>query len=82
MALTEKDLLKKKKEIEEAKDEMNSLKGQKKVYEEQLKKDWDCKSLQDAKKKLTEFQTKSQELGVEIEEGLEELEEKYFNDDE
>ena len=82
MELTEEKLLEKKKEIEDAKGELNSLKGQKKVYEKQLKEDWDCDNLQQAKKKITDMKEKSTKLDEEIEEALQDIEEKYFKEEE
>ena len=79
MALTEKELLDKKKEVEEAKDSLNSLKGEKKVYEKQLKDDWKCNSLDEVKTKLKSMKEKQQKLEEKIEDSLEELEDKYFN---
>jgi|GEM_PF-2032692 len=81
MALTESELIEKKNEIENAKSELDSLKGQKKVYESQLKKDWDCDTLKDGKRKLKKMQNDADELDKEIATELEELEEKYFTDE-
>lgn len=82
MALKEKDLLDKKKEIETAKDELNSLKGEKKVYESQLKKDWECSTLKEAKLKISSLKQQEETLQAQIEKELASIEEKYFNDDE
>ena len=56
---TEKELLDKKKEIEEAKIALAENKGEEKSLLKQLEKKWGCKTLLDAKKKL-----KSQEKEI------------------
>ena len=70
-------LLALKTEIEEAKTNVAQLTGQKNTLMAQLKKDWGCKNLVDAKKKLKDLQKQIDDLNSQIEQGIEELETKY-----
>lgn len=79
--LTENQLLRKKKEIEETKTEISELKGQQKVFSKQLKEDWECNTLEDAKKKLTGLKIEVETINKQIEEKTEALEEVYFNEE-
>ena len=75
--MTEQDLLKLKKQIDDAKNEVNQLQGRKKYLEQQLKDNWNCKDLDAAKKKVKTLKSEVQELEEKIEEGVEKLQEKY-----
>ena len=75
--MTEQDLLNLKKDIDEAKKEILQLEGQKKALMTQLKEDWDCTTLEQAEKKLKGMQRKLTTFNEEIEQGLEEIKEKY-----
>lgn len=77
--LTENELLKKKKEIEETKTEISELKGQQKVFFKQLKEDWGCDTLEEARKAYTKLKNEVEQLDKKIEEKTEDLEETYFN---
>jgi len=81
MALTEQQLLKKKKEIETAKMELSELKGEEKALLKQLKENWQCATLIEAKKKLKEFEKEAEELTTKIEEATTELEETYLKEE-
>lgn len=81
MKLTEQDLLDKKSEITEAKTKLAELKGSEKTLMTQLKKDWKCSNLSQAKKKITDFKSEADKLDIEIEIATEKLEEKYFNEE-
>lgn len=65
-----------KEEIEEAKTNVAQLTGQKNTLMSQLKKDWDCKTLSDAKKKVKALEEEIAEIETQIAKGEEELEEK------
>lgn len=77
--ITEQQLLKRKKEIEETKTEISELKGQQKVFSKQLKEDWGCNVLEEARKKLTGLKKEVETINEQIEEKTEVLEETYFN---
>ena len=81
MALTEHDLLDLKKEIEEAKTKTAELKGQEKQLMETLKKDWECKTVEEAEQKLKTIAKDLGKLSQQIEEGVAEIEEKYFTEE-
>jgi len=74
--MTEKELLELKQDIEEAKQKVSELKGEKQALMKQLKETWNCSSLEEAEKKLTELTNRRGQYSVEIETGMEELEEK------
>lgn len=75
--MTEKDLLNLKKEVDEAKNELAELRGQRTALNRQLKEQYGCATLQAAEKKLKEMEGQMDDLNSKIEEGLEELDEKY-----
>jgi len=75
--MNEQDLLKLKKQIDDAKKEVSELEGRKKYLEQQLKEEWKCKDLDAAKKKIKTFRTEIQDLEEKIEEGIADLQEKY-----
>jgi len=73
--MTEKDLLELKEEIEEAKQKVSELKGEKQALLKQLKENWKCSSIEDAAKKLVKLGEQEEQLSNQIETGIEELEE-------
>ena len=75
--MDEKELLELKESIEDAKQEVNRLEGRQDGLIQQLQKDWKCKSLKEAKKKLEELKAEIQEVEEKIETGVAKLEEKY-----
>lgn len=81
--MTEQELLKLKKDIGFAKEEMLKLQGQQTGLLQQLKTDWNCTSIDQAKKKLAKlkeaYNTLSDELEVETAELEEQLNNEQFN---
>ena len=75
--MSQEKLLQLKEEIEEAKTNVAQLTGQKNTLMAQLKKDWKCTTLGEAKKKLKDLQKQIDDLNSQIEQGIEELETKY-----
>lgn len=75
--MTEKELLELKEEIEEAKEKSSELKGEKQALMKRLKEEWDCKSVKDAEKLISEMEKEIETTSLEINNGLEELDE-YF----
>lgn len=71
------ELLDLKDEITEAKNKEQNIKGQITALTAQLKTDWGCTSVKEAKKKIDSMEEKIEELKIKIEEGEEELNEKY-----
>jgi len=75
MAITEKELLEIKDDITEAEKELISIEAETRVLKKQLKDDWDCDSLAEAKKKILSLKDSITEINKEITEKSEELEE-------
>jgi uncharacterized protein YukE len=76
MIYTEKQLLEKKKEISDAKTELSELKGEEKALLKQLKDDWKCNDLSEARKKIKSWEAEATDLTTKIEEKSQELESK------
>lgn len=72
--MTEQELLQLKEEITTAKEKFLQLQGQSKALLQQLKEDWGCKTVEQAEKKIKEFETEIKKLDEEIDEGISELE--------
>ena len=75
--MDEAGLLKLKKQIDEANASISELKGQLSALLKQLKDDWKCNSVEDAEKLIVKMDKEIASLNNKIEEGMEELEEKY-----
>ena len=75
--MDETGLLKLKKQIDEANASVSELKGQLSALLKQLKDDWKCNSVEDAEKLIVKMDKEIASLNNKIEEGMEELEEKY-----
>jgi len=75
--MTEKELLELKEDIQEAKQKVSELKGERQALMKRLKEDWNCGSLEEAEKKLKEMSEQVDKLSDEITEGMEELESKF-----
>jgi predicted nucleic acid-binding Zn-ribbon protein len=78
--LNEQELLKIKQDIETAKTEVSQLKGKLQHLMEQLEKDWKCKTIEDAQKKLSTIDREITQLDEKIKKQTKELEEKYFEE--
>lgn len=77
MAMTEKELLQLKDEIDEAKTKVAELKGQQQMLMNQLLETYGCKTIADAEKKLKLMDKEISTVQNQIDEGIKELEEKY-----
>ncbi len=75
--MTEKQLLDLKEDVSEAKTKVSELTGQQTALTNQLKTDWNCKTIAEAAKKLKEMDTEIDSIDKKIEKGVQELEEKY-----
>ena len=75
--MNEKELLELKENIQEAKQKVSELKGERQALMKRLKEDWNCGSLEEAEKKLKEMSEQVEKLSEEITEGMEELESKF-----
>ncbi len=75
--MTEKDLYKLKKEIDEAKSSVSEKQGHLKALMNQLTTDWKCDSIKAAENKVKTMENDLEELTDKINESITELEEKY-----
>jgi hypothetical protein len=77
--MNEKELLELKEEIEIAKQKVSELKGERQALMKQLHENWKCSSIEEAEKKLVQFQDQEGQLSNQIKTGIEELEEMLNN---
>jgi hypothetical protein len=75
--MTEKDLLRLKRDIDEAKNTLAELTGQKITLTKQLKEEWECSTIEDAETILKKTQAEIEEIQKDINSGISELEETY-----
>lgn len=75
--MTEADLLKLKRQIDEAKQTTAELKGHQSALMKQLKDDWKCNTVEEAQELIAKMDKEIKTLSNNIETGLEELEKKY-----
>lgn len=75
--MTEKDLLKLKDQIAEAKQEKSRLEGRQEALLEELLEKWNCANISDAEALLTELEKEEKDLQQKINKGLAELEANY-----
>lgn len=73
--MNERDLLRLKEQIDEAKSKVSQLQGRKEYLMQQLKKDWDCTTIRQAQSKMEELKTAVTELDNQIKQGIAKLEE-------
>lgn len=72
--MTEQELLRLKKKVDDAKTNIATLNGQVQVHENQLKDVWGHKTISDAKKDVLLRDKKIEQYDTQIEKGLEKLE--------
>jgi len=75
--MKESELLRLKKNIEDAKAKATELQGKYKYLQEQLKETWDCGSLEEAEKKLEEMDEEISAMDQNIEKLVNEIKGKY-----
>jgi len=75
--MDEKQLLNLKEKINNAKSEVSELKGQEKYLIKELKENWNCSTIKDAKIVLDELERDIRQTTEKIEDGIQELKEKY-----
>jgi predicted nuclease with TOPRIM domain len=79
--MKESELLKLKEQVDEAKQNVSELTGQKNALLKQLKDDWGCKTIEEAEEKLKQMDKNTSTLERKIEVGIKDLEEKYNGND-
>jgi uncharacterized protein YaaN involved in tellurite resistance len=72
--MTESELLKLKKKVDEAKQTSAELKGHQTALFKQLKEDWDCTTIEEAEQRIKTMSKEVDKLTEQIETGMEELE--------
>jgi len=75
--MNERDLLRMKKEIDEAKTELAELNGEKKHLMQELKQNWGCETLGEGQELLVKMEENIDKIDKEIKQGLEEIEREY-----
>ena len=75
--MTEKNLLELKDQIEDAKASVAELKGQQTILMQQLKTNYNYKSIEESETLLAKWKKEVDKMQMQIDEGLKELEEKY-----
>ena len=68
MALSEKELLELKQQIQDSKESLSEKRGEEKSLMKRLKDEWGCSTLQAAKKKINKLKAEAEALDKEIEE--------------
>lgn len=74
--MEEKELFKLKTKVGEAKENTLKLEGEQGGYLKQLEKDWNCKTVEEANKKLKAEEKEQKKTDEKIKNGLEDLTEK------
>ena len=75
--MNENELLKLKRQVDEAKTSISESKGHLKALMDQLKNDWKCDTVEQAEKKVKSLKKEIDVLDEQIETGIKELEDKY-----
>lgn len=75
--MDQKQLLRLKEQVDEAKSAVSELKGQQKALMNQLKEEWKCDTVEKAEKKLDSMTEQITEFEDKIEDGVAELKEKH-----
>lgn len=75
--MNKKKLLKLKQEIVEKKASLSEHKGKKEVTLNNLKKNWNCNSLEEAQEKLNEIRISITDLKNKVENGIKKLQRQY-----
>ena len=81
MALTEKQLLSLKKDIEQNKQQIERLKGEEIALLKRLKQEYACDTLEDAEDKLKELREDEEKLNQDIQNLTDAIEDKYLEEE-
>ena len=80
--MTEKELLKLKKKLDNAEQEVQQLIGQRKAILANLKEDFECSTIEEAEAERKRLKKKIKKLADELEEKLKQIEKEYLPDEE
>jgi vacuolar-type H+-ATPase subunit H len=75
--MTEKDLLRLKQQVDDARQTSAELRGHLAAQMKQLKDEWKCETVEEAEKLLDDMDAQIDDYDKKITQGLKELEEKY-----
>ncbi len=75
--MTENELLELKVQVDQAKEKLSELKGRKQTLMDTLDKEWGCKTVKQAGRKMNKVKQEKEALKEEEEKGIKELEENY-----
>jgi vacuolar-type H+-ATPase subunit D/Vma8 len=79
--MTENELIALKQEIDEAKEQHSKLQGQREALFQQLKDEYGCSTIKQAEKLLSKMDEEITSLSNEISIGLQEIEDKFYDND-
>ncbi len=75
--MSENELLELKVQIDQAKEKLSELKGRKQILMDTLEKEWGCKTVKQAERRMNKVKQEKEALKEEEEKGIKELEENY-----
>lgn len=75
--MDEHDLLKLKEEIEGAKTQVAELKGKEKYLKQELQEKWDCGTIEEAEKLLSQMEKDAEKIDKQIQRATAQIEDKY-----
>jgi len=75
--ITKEQLLEIKNDIDAAKDKAHNLEGRLDLLYQELKEKWNCKTIEEAKKKLQQFQEQLEKIKTDISVQIKEIEKEY-----
>ena len=74
--MNEQDLFRLKEDVEEAKQKVSELKGERQALMKQLKEEWDCDTVEQAEEKIKEMESEIGTFSEDIETGMKQLKDK------
>jgi len=74
--MNEQDLFELKEDVEEAKQKVSELKGERQALMKQLKEEWDCDTVEQAEEKIKKMESEIGTFSEDIETGMEQLKDK------
>ncbi len=75
--MDEHDLLKLKEEIEDAKTQVAELKGKEKYLKQELQDKWDCETIEEAEKILSQMEKDAEKIDKQIQKATTQIKDKY-----
>ncbi len=75
--MNEQDLLELKDEIEDAKTQVAELKGKEKYLKQELQDKWNCETMKEAEKLLSQMEKDAEKIDKQIQKETKQIEDKY-----